>query len=186
MKKLLSLILLFSITSCISNQEIIKIDYMIADNNSTIGEGVSVEVEAFDNRKNSHVIGYKKFGDTLVEIQNSQRVEKILQEKIALNLLQRGFKFGRENTLKIFLESLSYNAKSSFIGSSRINSTVKIEIVNHNNKKKFSKNYNLSYKRKHFIAPLKSTDQAIVNEVLEELTKDILSDDAIIKFLIRS
>ena len=185
MKKLLSIIALFVIASCVSNKELVKVDFTIADNKSSIGVGIAVEVEAFDNRKNSHIIGYKKFGETLVEVQNSQRIEKILQEKIALNLLQRGFKFGRENTMKIYLENLKYNAESGFIGHSKINAHVKVEIQNRKKKKNFSKNYNLSFKRRHFILPTRSADEATINEVLEEITVDILADDEIIKMLIR-
>jgi uncharacterized lipoprotein YajG len=185
LKILLPLSIILFATSCVSDSQIIKADYEIDKNSSSIGEGISVEIEAFDNRRNSNLIGFKKFGDKLIKVRNGQNIENILREKVALNLLQRGFTLGRENVMKIYLEHLDYSAKLGFIGKSEIKVSVKVEIEHAKNDKKFSKNYNLSGKRKHFITPLKSTDEKILNEILQEITYDIINDDEIIKFLVR-
>ena len=49
--------------------------------------------------------------------------------------------------------------------------------------KKFTRNLELSSSRKHFIAPLETTDARSINAILKEAVQNILSDEAFLQSL---
>ena len=186
MKKILSIFLLIFAIGCSFKNEKIRVDFTIEDKKSSIGEGIELEVTATDNRSSKYVLGIKRIGKKKIEVQNYQEVDKILQERIALNLLERGFKLGKENKVQISLESLKYNAKNKIlIATSTTEVDVKIITTNNRSKKSFSKNYRIALTGKHFVLPTKSSQEKAVNSILQEVTEEILSDDAFLKALIR-
>jgi uncharacterized lipoprotein YajG len=79
---------------------------------------------------------------------------------------------------------LQYKAKRQFfIGTSKANASFKVIVKNSKTGSKFTKNFDLSLKNKHFIAPLESTDAATINALLQEIIENILNDESLLKKL---
>jgi hypothetical protein len=79
---------------------------------------------------------------------------------------------------------LFYLAKRGFpVGTSEGNAAIKVVVKNPKNKSVVTKNFNLSLNSKHFIAPLESTDAATINDLLQEISQDILDNKDLIQTL---
>jgi uncharacterized lipoprotein YajG len=184
MKKILIIVSLLTFFSCSYQTQKVKLDLSFDDEKSNIGNGLGIQVVAFDERLEKEFVGTKKIGDEKVKIVIEQNLPELLQSKIKENLLKKGFKIGKDKLVEIHVESLSYKAKRQFfISTSNASGNIKIVVKNYKNNEKFTKNFDLSLKRKHFIMPLESTDSKTINAILKEIVEDILNDESFIKNL---
>jgi uncharacterized lipoprotein YajG len=179
------LLSLFATISCVPSQDQkIKLDLSFDETKSELGNGAEVKVLVFDDRSNKEIIGTKKFGTEEINITSEQNLTDLLQKKVSENLFGRGFKKGSAKTFELRIESLNYKAaRQFFIGTSKANASIKAVIKNNKNNSKFTKNFDLSLKNKHFIAPLESTDGETINALLQEIIENILSDENLLKSL---
>lgn len=184
MKKILVFASLLVLFSCSYQTQKVKLDLSFDDKKSNIGNGLGIEVVAFDDRSQKEFVGIKKIGDEEVKIVIEQNLSEILQKEISENLLRKGFKIGKEKLVEIHIESLKYKAKREFfIGTSKASGSIKMVVKNSKNNTKFTKNFDLSTKNKHFIMPLESTDGETINSIVQEIVENILSDEGLLKNL---
>lgn len=184
MKKFLLIAALLATISCSHQNQKITLDLYFDEKKSNIGNGSAIDVVVFDDRINKEIIGKKIFGDEKITISPEQNLALLLEQKIKENLGRKGFSQGGDKIIEIRIETLEYQARRRFfIGTSKANGLLKVVVSNIKTGEKFTKNFTLTVKNKHFIAPLASTDANTINELLQELVQDILSDKAILKNL---
>lgn len=184
MKKFLLIASLLATISCTHQNQSIKLDISFDEKKSNIGNGSAIDVVVFDDRANREIIGKKVFGDEKITISPEQNLALLLEQKIKDNLSRKGFVQGGDKIVEIHIESLEYLARRRFfIGTSKANGELKVIVSNVRSGERFTKNFTLAVKNKHFIAPLTSTDANTINEVLQELVQDILNDKAVLKNL---
>ena len=184
MKKLLLLASVLLLTSCTHENQKIKFDIAIDREKSDFGNVGSIGLIAFDERSHKDLIGTKTFGEERIEISSSENLAELLRDKLSDNLEQKGFVKGRDKIVEVHLESLQYKAvRKFFIGTSEANSMVKIIVKNTKTGEKFTKNFTLSVKGKHFLAPLEITDRETINTILRDTVLDILNDKSFLKSL---
>lgn len=177
MKKILAMFSLLLAISCSHANQTVKLDFTLDNKKSDIGNDKKVRILVIDDRSNKEIIGSKEFGDEKIEIKLDQNLAEFLQKKITESLVEKGFKIGDEKIVEIHLKKLKYKAKCKFmIGSSKANGEINLIVKNSKTKSEFTKDYNLSLKRKHFLVPLESSDAKIINSLIEEMAEDILDD----------
>lgn len=189
MKKFLvkiSLLSAFFLMSCVHENQVARLDFTLPEKESTIGKGIGISVKVIDERSNTDTVGRKRFGKERIHIKTDQELAAFLQDKIFQNLADRGFSQGKDKTVEIRIKSFKYNAWRRFpVGASEAHAMVKVVVKNGKIGKEFTKNYNLSLVKKHFIAPLEITDEETINFLLKEITQNILSDDDFMKNLVQ-
>jgi uncharacterized lipoprotein YajG len=184
MKKFLLIASLFTAISCTHQNQQVKLGFYFDPAKSNAGNGSAIQLEVFDDRSNKVNLGYKKFGEEKIEITANQNLEEFLRNKISEGLIAKGFKIAKGTIVEIHIETLKYKAARHFpVGQSEAHSTLKVIVRNSASKNEFTKNYKLDVNNKHFIAPLESTDEATINSLLQEITSDIITDDAFLKSL---
>ncbi len=187
MKKILLILPLLTAISCVYNDQKIALNFDLKNQVSTIGNYKGVELLVVDNRINKPLLGRKKFSsDEEIEIAPTTDLSAFVQQKITQNLLSRGFQYGRDKMVQIYIESLFYNASRDFaVGNSQISAKFKVVVKDKKTNYEFIKNYEMSYDNKHFIMPLEATDKKIINNFLRDMLQEILSDDNFIESLIK-
>ena len=184
MKKFLLVVSLLATISCSHQNQKVTLDLSFDEKKSNIGNGSAIDVVVFDDRANKEIIGKKIFGDEKITISPEQNLAQLLEQKIKENLGRKGFSQGGDKIVEIHIESLEYRARRRFfIGTSKADGVLKVIVSNVKSGEKFTKNFTLTIKNKHFIAPLASTDANTINELLQELVQDILNDKAVLKNL---
>lgn len=187
-KKYVIISLLF-LASCSYKNHKVDVDLKGKNVSSQIGEDVSVSISVADVRKEKlvgkKIISYEK----QVEIGINQDLERIIYQKVATNLSDRGFKIKNNNVDKIIaihINNLSYESKKGIlIGSSKIKVEVQVSIKDNRSKQIFTKKYGINSGRSHFVVSSKKADSKIINETLREVVNDILVDDGFLQNLIR-
>lgn len=187
MKKLLSLAALFLAISCSHQDHKISFNLRFDNTASNLGNGSAIDLIVFDDRGDDNVIGTKEFSsDEKIKIISTQNIAMLLTDKINENLTAKGFKKGSGKIVELHIEKLHYIAKSGFpVGTSEGKAAFKVLVKNSKNKSVFTKNFSLDLSNKHFIRPLESTDQATINDLLQEITSDVLSNEELLKNLAR-
>lgn len=187
MKKTTSIALLITLLtfSCTHQDQNIKFNIAVSNVKSeSINSSSGLDFVAFDDRSSSRNIGEKSFGDEKIAIASDQNLAELLREEISKNLFDSGFKKGSDKIVEIHLEKLKYKAKRKFfIGKSEANIKIKVIVKNTKTKDKFSKNFTLSTKRKHFLAPLEKTDSKTINNLVQEAVLEIITDKTLLKSL---
>jgi len=184
MKKFLLISALLTTISCTHQNQKIKFAFHSNVERSAIGNNKIVELKVFDDRLDKSNIGFKKFSEEKIEISSEQNLAKFLEEKIAADLVQKGFKIGKGQVVEMRIETLKYKAESAFpIGNSKANAAIKVRVRNDENRNEFNRNYQLDLANKHFIAPLESTDEETINSLLQEITANILNDEEFLRIL---
>ncbi len=184
MKKLVALALIIFATSCTHENQKIKFDISIDHEKSDSDNTAAIEVLAFDDRYQKEILGSKKFGDEKIHISSDENLASLLRTKISENLSQKGFRRGKDKIVEVHLENLHYKAvRKFFIGTSEAESFIKVIVKNNKTGEKFTKNFSLSVKGKHFLAPLETTDKETINTILRDTILDILSDKSFLKSL---
>jgi len=180
MKKFLLIATLLAAASCTHHDQKIKLDLSFDAKKSAIGIDSSLELRVFDDRKNKEIIGQKEFGDEKINLTLDQNLVKFLQEKISEHLLEKGFKIGRDKSMEIHITAFKYKASRGFvIGKSDAKIAASVIVKNNKNGEELTKNFLLTLSGKHFIVPLASTDQEIINSLLQETIRDILEDSTL-------
>jgi uncharacterized lipoprotein YajG len=184
MKNFLSIAALITVISCSYQDQKVKLDFTLDETKSNALQMATIEVKVFDDRPNKKIIGLKRFSDKKINITPRQDLALFLQKKISKNLLQKGFRNGKDKIIEVRIESFEYKAvRHFFIGDSEARGAIKIIVKNNKTGEKFIRNFALSAKNKHFIAPLNSTDKTIINAFLQEILQDILNDEAFLRNL---
>ena len=184
MKKILLIITLLTSVSCTYYNQKIDLNLNLTQIESNIGNDALVSVFIFDKRSDRKVIGEKIFGQKVITISANQRLNALLREKIRDNLALKGFRSGRTSTLKLYIESLDYKSERGFpVGKSEASATIKVVAHNTESEKTLTKNFNLNLNGNHFISSLKSTDEEIINSLLEEVIQNIMDDESILDIL---
>jgi uncharacterized lipoprotein YajG len=184
MKKILLTIALLAAASCTHQNQEAKLAFNLNTELSKFGNGKGVEITVFDDRKNIRYVGKKEFSKDKIKITTDQNIAEFLQEKIARNLILKGFVQGRDKVVEIHLKTLEYESEIGFpMGSSEVSGVIKVSVRDVKTGDVFAKNYTLDSERKHFIVSLQSTDEQIINSLLQELTKDIVGDEEFLKSL---
>ncbi len=184
MKKLLLASAILLLAACTHENQKMKFDITIDREKSDFSNVGAISILAFDERSQKEIIGNKTFGIEKVTISSRDNLAELLREKIGENLAQKGFRQGLDKTVEIHLESVQYKAvRKFFIGTSEADSAIKVIVKNNKTGEKFTKNFALSVKGKHFLAPLESTDQETINTILRDTVLDILNDKSFLKSL---
>ena len=185
MKKLLILISLLTLISCTNKDKKIRLDFSIHDKKSNIGNEVKIRLAVVDDRLENNFIGTKEYCDNgKINITTQQNLAELLKQKISDNLLQKGFKNGNDKLIEIHIEQLQYKAECGFLlGKSEAEVAIKVTITDVKSGAKITKNFEVSANNKHFILPLASTDEKVVNDILEVVVEDILNNNALLKNL---
>lgn len=184
MKKLLLITAFLTAISCTHHNQEVKLAFRSTADRASIGNNVPVTLRVFDDRKNTAIIGDKKFGDEKIEITADQNLATFLQEKIAADLVQKGFKIDKGTVAEVHIEAITYKAERHFpVGNSEARAAIKIVVKGGLLKSEFTKNYKLDLNNKHFIAPLESTDAQTINALLQEISADIVNDEAFLQSL---
>jgi uncharacterized lipoprotein YajG len=186
MKKITSLAILALLTfSCTHQDQNIKFNVALSNVKSEpVSSARGLEIVAFDDRSEPSIIGEKSFGDKKIAIASDQNLTELLQEEISKNLFSFGFKKGGDKVVEVHLEKLKYKAKRKFfIGKSEASIKIKVIVRSTKTKDKFSKNFTLSTKGKHFLAPLEKTDSKTINNLIQETVLEIVTDKSLLKNL---
>lgn len=185
MKKLLVIAALFALISCNHANQKIRLEFSFDEQKSNMDNNIGIDVAVFDDRLENDSIGTKEFCNyQKINISSEQNLPELLQKEINQQLLKKGFKQGNDKLVEIHIEQLRYKSECGFLlGKSKINILVKVVIANPRSGAKITKNFKSSLNSKHFIISLESTDKEIINNLLEEVVGDILSDDVLIKNL---
>lgn len=186
MKKLLAVLILLTAISCAHQDQKINLTLNHLNENSIEEKNpTTIDLKVFDDRKNKEVIGSKEFNeDEKIYISSEENLAEFLQFKISKNLEKRGFLKGKEKLVEIRVKTFSYKAERHFfIGKSKADIALKVVVKNAKNGVTTTKDFALSVKRKHFIAPLESTDAKTINSILEEIVDDVLSDETLLQTL---
>jgi uncharacterized lipoprotein YajG len=189
MKKNILITCLILATSCSYNDRQVRFDLNVAQNqNDTVinksGALSALKISVIEQRKNPEIVGTKKIGDQKVKITSTENLAKLLEEKISENLFEQGFKKGNAKQLELYVEKFQFTAKRRFfIGKSEAKTKIKAVVKDSKNNVKFTKNFELSLNNKHFIASFESTDEATINQLLNEVAQDIVSDKSLLENL---
>ena len=184
MKKLLLVTSLLAVISCSHKNQQVRLDVFLEEKKSNFGNSVALDVAVLDDRMNKEIIGRKTFGDEKINISSEQNLVHYLQKLVNDSLAQKGFTKGKDKIVELRIESLHYEARRRFfIGTSKAEGSFRVTVSNVKTGEKFTKNFNLALKNKHFIAPLEATDSETINNLLQELIQDVLSDEALLKNL---
>ena len=187
MKKTTSIAILatFLTFSCAHQDQNIKFNIAVSNVKSESINSISgLEIVAFDDRSNSSTIGEKSYGDEKIAIASNENLAELLGKEISKNLFELGFKKGGDKIVEIHLEKLEYKAKRKFfIGKSEADIKIKVIVKNTKTKGKFSKNFALSTKRKHFLVPLEKTDSKTINNLIQETVAEIITDKTLLRNL---
>lgn len=185
MTKILLIIALFAAVSCSYHNQNIDFNLHLDQTKSDIGHSSDVRVFIFDQRSDRDVIGEKIFGQKVITIAANQKLNILLRKEIRNNLALKGFKNGRNASLKLYIKNLAYRSERGFpIGKSEASSTIKVVAHNVVTKKTLTKNFNLNLNDNHFIASFKATDAEIINSLLEEIIQNIMDDESILEALV--
>ena len=184
MKKLFLIASLLTAISCSHHNQSVRFNVVLDEAKANIGHGIALDIKVIDGRSNKENIGVKKFGEEKFTIASDQNLASFVQKEITQNLIEKGFKIGKEISVEIHIEKFLYQAKRKFfIGKSKSEAAIIIVIKNNKTGTKFTNNYSVSLTGKHFIAPLESTDSEIINSTLQDILQDILTDQDFIKAL---
>lgn len=182
MKKILLILSLLTAVSCSYKDRQVKLHFDLATKASQAGNNVGVEVQVFDDRIDSNYVGNKKFGNKSVNITSDKSLIVFLRDKISRNLMLKGFKLGQDKLVEVHIQTFAYKAKRGFpVGNSKSKAVINVMVKDKKTGKTFSKNYVASLRSDHFISSLKYMDEKNINQLLEELVKDILEDDVLIR-----
>ncbi len=187
-KKYVIISLIF-LASCSYKNHKVDVDLKGKNVSSQIGEGVAVSISVADVRQEKivgkKIISYEK----QVEVGINQDLERIIYQRIANNLSSRGFAVKNNNVDKIIgihINNLFYESKKGIlIGNSKIKVEIQVSIKDQKSKKIFTKKYGINSGRSHFVVSSKKADAKIINDILQEVVNDILTDDAFLQNLIR-
>lgn len=184
MKNLLIFATFLTLISCSHHDQKIKFDLNLNEQKSNIGKGAGIDLVMIDDRSGD-LIGVKEFGaEEKIKISSEENLAEFLQKKITKNLLQKGFSIGFGKTLEIHITNLEYTAKRKFfIGESVGKIAITTVVTNNRSQSILTKNFSSVLDSKHFIAPLESTDAAIINNLLGEIINNILEDAELLKKL---
>ncbi len=183
MKKLLIILSLLTVISCANKDKKIRFDFSVDTKKSNIGNGAKLDLAVFDDRLENASIGSKEYCDNKkITISTDQNLAELLQKKISDSLLQKGFKQGNDRLIEIHIEHLQYKAECGFIlGKSQAEVAIKVSVKDPKSNAKIIKDFELSLSNKHFILPLITTDEKIINDLLETVIKDILDNNILLK-----
>ncbi|MBU6141307.1 MAG: hypothetical protein KGP29_07155 [Proteobacteria bacterium] len=186
MKNFLVITSLLTLISCAHHDQKIKFSFDIESQKQKVGHGVGIDLVMVDDRPDE-VIGTKEYGpEEKIKIGSSENLAESLQKKIFANLLKRGFKNGWDSSLEIHVLKLDYRAKSEFfIGTSEARAAIKVVATNNRTGSSLTKNFSSSLDGKHFIRPLDSTDEALINKLIQELVESILDDEEVLNKLVK-
>jgi uncharacterized lipoprotein YajG len=186
MKKIIFLSLIFLSFSCAHHNQKIDVDVVLKQEKSYVGHNINIDLKVIDDRVDDKFLGEKTFlNDEKIKIFSSKNLAKIFAEKLTKGFEFQGFVVGKGKSFELKIKEISYNSnKKFFIGNSVANSSIEA-IVKNSDGSVFSKNFSLNLKRKHLIGSFESTDAEIVNQLVEETINDILSNQELLKYLVK-
>lgn len=183
MKKILLIATLLTAISCSHYDQKVKLDIAFDSTKENVGKGQAIDLTVVDRRADKEILGTKKFGDATVKITSDQDLAAFLQTRITENLLARGFKMGKGKDVEISIEEFKYKASRHFpTGKSKGNVTLRV-VVKGGFGEKFTKNYEISVKNKHFVGPLQSTDERTINALLQDAARTLVNDEMFLQSL---
>ena len=178
MKKLFLVGLICLTASCTYLDRKVKLDMSLEQEKSDVAIDKSFEILVIDERRNKKLLGTKELGEQKVKIFVDGDLATFLQNQLTENLLQKGFKLGIDKTITLKIKAFDYKAKREVVvGRSKAGIKLQLAIKDNQTGKKFTRNFEVALKNKHFIAPLESTDAGIINEILQEVLQSILDDE---------
>jgi uncharacterized lipoprotein YajG len=183
MKKIFLISAILMLSSCNHYDQKMKLEIVMPKQKPAVTNSKTFELTVVDQRKDADVLGTKQFGEEKIEITSNQNLALFLQNELSENLLQKGFQFGKNKKVEIAIKSFGYKAERAFVGKSKVDINLQITVKNNQTGKKFTRNLELSSSRKHFIAPLETTDAKSINAILKEAVQNILSDEAFLQSL---
>ncbi len=182
-KLLLTSALLFAISCSYQNQKV-TLDLSFDDKKSDIGNNVGLDLQVFDDRLHTDIVGIKELGDKKFTIAPEQNLTEFLRRKIKEDLFHKGFRPGKDKALEIHIETMKYKAERGFmLGKSTAEIAIKVVVINNRTGEKLTRNFTTKLNNKHFIAPLDSTDARIINSLLQETMSDIINDEPLLRNL---
>ncbi len=182
--KILPLLIITFISSCYHDQkQFVRLDFNFDEKESVFLEKkYNFDLIVIDERKEKDIIGKKFLGEEEIKIIGETSLSDIIKNKITQGLANKGFNIGDGKIVELHIQQLKYSAKRKFfIGDSEAKAEISVIVKNPKNKSQFSKDFKLSTENKHFIVPLKSTDDATINYIIKEILNDIISDEELLR-----
>jgi uncharacterized lipoprotein YajG len=184
-KKIFTIITLFTAISCAHQDQKIKLNLSLDAKKLEIANPVEIDFTVIDDRLNKKTLGQKEFGEKSVYLIIDQNLADFLQQKISQAFVEKGLKIGNDRIIELHVKTFKYSAKSGFpLGESSGEIALQIIIKNEKSGEKLTRNFSLALKNKHFLRPLEATDSKTANALLQEVVQDFL-DDAVIKDLVK-
>lgn len=186
--KLTLLISLFAMFSCAAKKEYhVSLNPKITSEDSVVGEGKTFTLTVADNRKNKEIIGKKKFGNgEFSTIKLKKDIKEVIASKMTKNLLDRGFKKGKDELIGVHIVKLNYESERGFIISdSSIEIRIRVAIKDSDSGKIMTKDYGLNFSKSHLGNPSAEDDAYIISENLSEVLDEILHDEDFVGHLVR-
>jgi len=186
MKKQILVLSLIALASCTYNDRKISLNLNIEQNQHTISKATALKISVVEYRQDPQVIGTKKIGDAKVNLTSDQNLAIMLHDKISQSLFAQGFKKGNDKQLEFRIEEFRFKAERHFfIGKSDAEAKIKAIITDAKGNVKFTKTFELSLKNKHFIASFETTDEETINQLLNDVAQDIVSDKSLLENLVK-
>lgn len=184
MKKLLLITSFLALFSCGHHDQRIKFNPHFDQTRDNVGKGVGIDLVIVDDRRDD-ILGEKIFSkNETIKIISDENLAESLQKKVGELLLQKGFKKGWNKTLQIEISHLTYKAKREFfVGRSDAQMSVRVVVSDNKNQGSFSKSFDSSFASYHFIAPLQSTDELTINNMIKDIINSIFHDREILEKL---
>ncbi|MCE3254880.1 MAG: putative lipoprotein [Rickettsiaceae bacterium] len=192
-----SIILLGLLSSCVYyDKEQVNLDLSINKRYADFSGSKVIEVAVVDERMDKKIIGTKRLGEELVPITANKNLIDVIKDKVTKDLEQDGFfvqnpatSLGGKITdltnksLEIKIVNFRYTANRGFLeGSSKIEILLRVTAKGPLGKK-YVTDKNFYATKKHFIVPLISTDEKIINESLQEALDSLLQNPKLTEFL---
>jgi uncharacterized lipoprotein YajG len=185
MKKYIAILSLLAIVSCAYTDQKIKLSFDLNNEISQIGRKKEITVYAVDKRQNKE-LGQKTYAQNIiVNVFARGDVAKFVQNKVAHNLISRGFQYGDDKKIEIQILKLSYNVRRSFIASADIFSNFRVIVYNKKGRALFDQSYVLEQNNKYFIMPKEKTVATSVNNFVKDSINIIVNDPRLIRTLRR-
>lgn len=185
MKKLSYIVTLIFLASCTHHNQYVAFKINVDQTYVNLGNGAKINLKVSDDRIANNIVGTKQFSaQEKISILSKDDLAFLLTKKISAALETKGFTKGEDKLVEIHIQKFQYQAKRGFfVGTSEAEAAIQVVVQDNKSKTKFIKNFSLSLSGKHLIVPLKSTDASILNNLLQEITQDILSNPEFLKIL---
>lgn len=165
---------------CAQTTNIVSLQPSPSIQSSNIGSGKTVTVSVLDERSQSLDAQY-----AAAKIDPSQNVSQIFTDQINQGLAAKGFNTTATmaaNQLTAKIVSINYSAASSYLGQNS-QTVVALQVIATNKNGTYSKTYRASSYSDAYLTATRSDAYEQVNNALNKVLTNLLSDQGLLQFL---